>query len=112
MSPANDPSFGIVPKRASISKAPNPSSPRLNIMENKNELADALLYIVDLCGYYPLNETQIDILVKYITRDDPTLTAIKLKEKFKLAIEDKLGIELKGRLSASGNGAVGGCPSC
>ena len=68
-------------------------------MENKNELADALLYIVDLCGYYPLNEIQIDVLVKYINKDDPTLSVLKLNEMFDLAIKDKLGTELKGRLS-------------
>ncbi|KKN54320.1 hypothetical protein LCGC14_0593750 [marine sediment metagenome] len=69
-------------------------------MENKNELADALLYIVTLCGYYPLSENDIDVLVKYINKDDPTLSVLKLKEMFDCAIKDKLGIELKGRLSA------------
>ena len=68
-------------------------------MENKNELADALLYIVDLCGYYSLSENEIDVLVKYITKDDPTLSVLKLKDMFDLAIKDKLGIELKGKLS-------------
>ncbi len=68
-------------------------------MENKNELADALLYIVTLCGYYPLSENEIDVLVKYINKNDSTLSVVKLNEMFDLAIKDKLGIELKGRLS-------------
>ena len=68
-------------------------------MENKNILADTLLYIVTICGYYTLSETEIDVLVKYITKDDPTLSVLKLKDMFDLAINDKLGIELKGKLS-------------
>ena len=68
-------------------------------MENKNELADALLHIVTLCGYYALSETEIDVLVKYINKDDPTLSVLKLKDMFDLAIKEKLGIELKGKLS-------------
>ncbi len=68
-------------------------------MENKSELADALLHIVTLCGYSSLDENQIDVLVRYINKDEPTLTGLKLKEMFDLAIKDKLGIELKRVLS-------------
>ncbi|KKN55719.1 hypothetical protein LCGC14_0579280 [marine sediment metagenome] len=68
-------------------------------MNNESELADTLQHIVTLCGYYPLNENEIDVLVKYINRDDPTLPVLKLKEMFELAINYKLGIELKNRLS-------------
>lgn len=68
-------------------------------MNNESELVVALQHIVTLCGYYPLNENEIDVLVKSINKDEPTLTGPKLKEMFELAIRDKLGIELKGRLS-------------
>ncbi len=68
-------------------------------MKNESELAEALLHIVTLCGYYPLDENEIDVLVRYINRDDPTLPVLKLKEMFELEIKDKFGIELKNRLS-------------
>jgi len=69
-------------------------------MENKNETADALQNIVELCGYYDLNEKQIDVLVKYINRNYLTLTGPEIEKMFEFAVNGKLGIELKAKLSA------------
>lgn len=69
-------------------------------MKNQTELAEALHNIVDLCGYYELSDKQEDILIKYINRNYLTLTGPEIEKMFEFAVNGKLGIELKAKLSA------------
>jgi len=58
-----------------------------------------LYYIIDLCGYYEPTEEQMVILSDYVNKNYFTLTDQYIKTAFELAINDKLDLEIKAKLS-------------